>query len=442
VSGRRLIVLLLVLAAVAVPAGVLRAMCAGNSCDRTGASTSRVPFCPLPDALKQAIADGFREGRSPDVLAVTNGRAIAGGSDQANALVPWPGIGSAHTLGVPIVFRGTGVDPAAAAPDGTGLDQVAPTIAAVLGFDRPFPEVRAGVAVEGVASGERPRLVLVVALEGVGTADVADRASWPFLHSLLREGVGTKDGATGSLPLDPAATLATLGTGGLPSQHGITGTFIRNDDGAVVRAFGPDAPVTVIATLAEDLDEANAQRSKIGLVATDVADRGLVGGDWYPSHDRDAVAIAREGGEPVAVERILARGFGTDDVPDLLGVVLARGADQDERLREVVEAAERASGGSLLVAVAGTGENGIVTGPASLSADAVLAQVEDTVPGPAAVVAEAVAGGLFLDQAVLSQQHITGQVAVDALLAAEGPEGERMMADAFQGFAVSFARYC
>ena len=37
---------------------------------------------------------------------------------------------------------------------------------------------------------------------------------------------------------------------------------------------------------------------------------------------------------------------------------------------------------------------------------------------------------------------MTGQVAVDAMLAATRPDGERMLADAFQGFAVSFARYC
>ena len=52
------------------------------------------------------------------------------------------------------------------------------------------------------------------------------------------------------------------------------------------------------------------------------------------------------------------------------------------------------------------------------------------------------AGGVFLDQAVLREEQVTGQVAVDAMLSATGPDGERMLADAFQGFAVSFARYC
>ena len=49
---------------------------------------------------------------------------------------------------------------------GTGRDQVAPTISDVIGFRRPFPGVRAGVAVNGVATGARPRLVLKIALKG------------------------------------------------------------------------------------------------------------------------------------------------------------------------------------------------------------------------------------------------------------------------------------
>ena len=63
-------------------------------------------------------------------------------------------------------------------------------------------------------------------------------------------------------------------------------------------------------------------------------------------------------------------------------------------------------------------------------------------PGTRRAVAATVAGGVFLDQAVLREEQVTGQVAVDAMLSATGPDGERMLADAFQGFAVSFARYC
>ncbi|HEX5949868.1 MAG TPA: hypothetical protein VFZ96_02605, partial [Actinomycetota bacterium] len=63
-------------------------------------------------------------------------------------------------------------------------------------------------------------------------------------------------------------------------------------------------------------------------------------------------------------------------------------------------------------------------------------------PGSRPVVAAEVTGGLFLDQTVLTEQAVTGQAVVDTLLDAETSDGETMFADAFQGFAVSFARYC
>ena len=78
----------------------------------------------------------------------------------------------------------------------------------------------------------------------------------------------------GSLPLDPTAVESTIGTGGLPSQHGITGTWVRNTQGRLTRAFGPGAPPPVIASLGDDLDAATAGRAKIGLIRTTPGRRG------------------------------------------------------------------------------------------------------------------------------------------------------------------------
>jgi sialate O-acetylesterase len=55
---------------------------------------------------------------------------------------------------------------------------------------------------------------------------------------MLDDGAGTLEGETGSLPIDPAATLTTVGTGGLPSQHGITGSFVRLARQALSVAYG------------------------------------------------------------------------------------------------------------------------------------------------------------------------------------------------------------
>ena len=430
----------MICAAIGIPAVALRAACVGRSCSNGGADEARIPFCPLPDALKADLAAGFREGRSPDVFAVTRGATVRGGSDPADDLVPWPSLGAADTTGVPIVFSGTGVDASATVPGGTGLDQIAPTISDIIGLRRRHPGVRAGVAVKGVAAGAHPRLVLEIALKGIGTPDVLD-SSWRFLDSLFHRGAGTLHGTTGSLPLDPAATLTTIGTGGLPSQHGITGSYVRNSDGDVVRAWGDGAPLSVIATLPDDLDEKTGQRSMVGLVATDEADRGLIGGNWYPDHDRDAVTVASAPGSATAARDILAQGFGRDAVPDILGVVLA-GPGADARIGQIVGLARRASGGSLLVVVAGTGTNGVDPTNADATGSNVVQQVDDLVEGEAPIVDTTVAGGLFLDQATLASEQLSGDAAVQALLRVTTPDGQRMMADAFQGFAVSFARYC
>ncbi len=431
------------LAALGIPAGVLRAVCAGESCDPSP-TAARIPFCPLPASLKADLVAGFREGRSPDVLAVTRTAGVSEGAGQGAGMVPWPSVSGGPNTDVPLALWGAGVNGGVPVPEGAGLDQIAPTLSDVLGFRRPHPDVRSGVAVEGVANGEPPRLVLEIAWKGVGSADLrADREAWPFLRSLILRGTGTLGGDAGSLPLDPAATLTTIGTGGLPSQHGITGTLVRNDNGGVVRAWGPGSPLSVIATLPDDLDERFAEGPLIGLVARDIADRGIIGGNWYIGHDRDRVLVARGVDAVAAAERTLAAGFGRDEVPDLLAVVLGGSVGSMDRwTRELVAAATRASGGSVVVVVAGTGASGALRNSAGPTVSEVVAQVEAGVTGGGNVVAGAVAGGLFLDQDVLADGGISGDAAVQALLKATGPEGTPLMADAFQGFAVSFARYC
>jgi hypothetical protein len=438
VTGRRLLVMLVVLAAIGIPAAVLTATCAGRSCDASGGEVLRVPFCPLPAALKDGIANGFREGRSPDVLSVAAGTPVY--TDVAGLRTPWPATTFTDPR-VPIVFAGAGVTQGASVPDGTSLDRVAPTVSDVLGFERAFPEVRSGTTIAGIADGERPHLVLLIAWKGVGSSELEARpGDWPFLASLLEDGAGNLQGATGSLPLDPAATLTTIGTGGLPSQHGITGSFVRNGKGAVVQAYAPDAPVQIIATLADDLDHADPS-TLVGLVADDERDRGIVGGDWYPGEDPVDSVIGDSATAPLSVEVHLTTGYGADDVSDVIGVVLdGRVRSMDRWTREIVTEAQRATGESTLVVVAGTGS--AEASRLAVPDDELVAAVEDAVPGSEPAVAATVPGGLFLDQTVLRREQVTGQVAVDAMLSAVGPDGERMLADAFQGFAVSFARYC
>ncbi|MGH2636211.1 MAG: hypothetical protein ACRDHU_08720 [Actinomycetota bacterium] len=439
-TGRRLLILLVVLAVIGIPAGVLQAVCAGKSCDEPSGEAAPVPFCPLPGELRRQIVDGYREGRSPDVLGVVGRTPVF--TDLAGVRAPWPALDTATDVRVPIVFWGSGVSPDAPIPEGTTLDRIAPTVAHILGFGRPFPEVRSGTTIDGVANGTRPALVLLVAWKPVGTSELEDLpGEWPFLASLLDEGTGTLVAETGSLPLDPTATIATIGIGGLPFQHGVTGSFVRNDQGAVVPAFGDGAPIPVIATLADDLDDGTAQRAVVSLVASEELDRGLIGGEWYPEHDQDTVIVGRGDDAVAAARSLLPAPDGMDDVPDVLGVVLEGDVARLDRWTEqIVRAAGRATDDSVLVVVAGTGsgERGRLALPDSGLVDA----VENAVPGETPAVAAVVPGGIFLDQDALTEAAVTGQAAVDALLGLTDPEGREMMADAFQGFAVSFARYC
>jgi hypothetical protein len=439
-----LLTLLVALAAVAAPAGVLQALCAGRSCDEPEPPAARLPFCPLPAAIREAIAAGYRQGRSADVLGVAGSTPVFTETGGTDGRAPWPAIGPAPDTRVPIALAGAGIADAVSIPDGTTLDRIAPTIAEAIGLERPHADVRSGTPIDGVVvDAAAPELVLLVAWKWTGSAELeSSPEAGAWLTGLLRDGAGTFLGDAGSLPLDPTAALSTIGTGGFPSQHGVTGSFVRNDAGEVVPAFGAGAPIPVIASLADDLDQSTGQRSRIAIVATDELDRGLIGVGWaYDDADEDEVVIARGRDAVDAARSFLDDVEVGDGVTDLLAVVLDGGVShQTERTEDLLAAADLATGGSLLVAVAGTGtwERSMVAD----SDDRLVAAVERSVPGSDPVVDAVVPGGLFLDRDALTAAAVTGQRAVDALLGVTTPDGGSVLADAFQGFAVSFARYC
>ncbi len=440
-SSRRLLTLLLVLVVLGIPAGVMSAVCLGRSCDASKVIAVKVPFCPLPAGLRTQIENGYLQGRSPDVFGVTAAPgSVRGmtGAPGAGAAGPWPSISSDTGTQVPIVFQGTGVSRGAKVPDGIGLDDIAPTIAAAIRLKRPHPDVRAGTAVPGLASKERPRLVLEVAWQGIGTQDLqASPKSWPFLRSLMASGAGTTDAQTGSLPIDPAASLATIGTGGLPSQHGITGTLVRNDNGVLTEAYGKGAPVSVVATLADDMEHLWGKSTHVGLVEPSTADGGLVGGGWYVPEPRPTVST----GGAAAATAMLSEGFGSDPKPDLMAVVLHGSISRmDSETARLAAAASKVSHGSTMIVVAGTGSPTGLAKQAS-SAQEIASQVDSAIGAPG-VVQAAVPGGLFLDQSIMAQKGIAGGRFVQALAQVKGADGRTLMAETFPSFSISFARYC
>jgi hypothetical protein len=448
--GRRLSTLLLALVLLGAPAVVFRAFCLGNSCDAEGAQAqAAVPFCPLPRAMRHEIAAGFRQGRSPDVVATVADDAGVWTLVGRTTRVPWPatspqGVGtSLDGTRTPVVFFGEGIEPGAPL-ERVRLDAVAPTLEAITGFRRPHPEVRTGTAVEGVATArtEPIPLVVVIAWKGTGTADLDSApGGLPFLRGALARGAGTLEARTGSLPLDPAAVLTTIGTGGLPSSHGITGTLVRDGGGTVRRAWsGPDGG-SVIATFADDLDHGNGGSARVAAVVTDPTDRGIIGNGWYlDGRDRDIVERSGMGaGRPERLARriVASEGLGTDQATDVLGVVLAGPVGRiDAETGRVVDAVRREVPKATFV-VAGTGSLGE---RGTVDATSLTAGLDRAVGAP---VTEAwAAGGLFLDRAELTERSITAQQAADALSGQRTAAGEPLFADVSPSFAVAFGKYC
>jgi hypothetical protein len=443
----RLLSLVAIVAIAGIPAAVLRGLCVGHSCDELESAVSEVPFCSLPAAIREPFAAGF-EGelhRSPDILGVTRASIVSGGTafEGSQPAPAWPTLEPMSTR-VPLAFAGTGVSSSARVPDGTGLDDVAPTLAEMIDFRRPNPQVRSGKAIAGVASGEIPRLIIEVVMKHVGSSDLeAQPNSWPTLRSLMDEGAGTLDATTGAIPLDPAASLTTIGTGGLPNQHGITGTLVRDNEGRIVKAWGPKTPVHIIATLPDDLDEKLGQEPMIGLVRSDVADTGLIGGNWYVDVDKDEAITAPE--EPIkAFRRLLAKGFGADDVPDVLGVVLDGEIEEmDAELAEIQTLAIASITGDGSVALVATATGSTVDpGEADMDGTAIARLIERAVPGPAPVVAAVGPGGIFLNEKTLIDEEITEDDVLKPFGDLTGPDGRPLMADTFTAIAVSFERYC
>jgi hypothetical protein len=305
--------------------------------------------------------------------------------------------------------------------------------------------VRTGEPIESVAAGSAGRspLVVLIAWKGLGTPDLEEAAdAWPFLRAQLRRGSGTLEATTGSLPLDPAATLTSIGSGGLPSAHGITGATLRDDGGEVRPAWSAPGTGSVIATFADDLDHDSAGGAEVGAVLAARTDRGIVGDGWYLEHvDRDPVVVAA-GGPREAVEEaeaiVRSRRMGSDGVTDVLAIVLDGRVDAVDAATAELVTAIRASVPRTTFALAGTGS----LRPTTRSIDAtMLASEVDAVLG-AAVVEEPSGEGLFLDRDVLVADRLTAQQVADVLGRHRMESGAPLFADVSPSFVVAFSRYC
>jgi hypothetical protein len=435
---RRMLLVLVVAGLVAAPAAILAGLCLGNACRRSDAGQARVPFCSLPAELRSSIASGFRDTRSPHVLAVSGPTPVG---DESNGL-RWPSIKDVHLPDIPMVFAGSGVATGAEVPTGAALDSLAPTLAEIIGLRRPHPGVRTGEALSGIASGEPPRLAVLVVWKNVSSRELKRRPqTWPVLRGLMEDGAATMEATAGSLPTDPAAILATIGTGALPLDHGITGSFIRNDQGDVVVPWSEDSPFSVVAALGDDLDEIQDQTPRIGLVGTDERDQGLVGGNWYLDHDKDDTIIEPEpASQAEKAATLLSSGYGGDTTTDLLAVAMEGPIPElDTALGTILESAKDVSGGSFVMASTATGSAPFKASEAFPSAD--VEQQVDAEIGTN-VISATTPGGVFIDQEAMTRTGLSDDRVVTALRHVEDAGGNALFEDVFPAIAVTFAKYC
>jgi hypothetical protein len=434
-TGRRLVTLLVVLGIVGAPAVALRALCVGASCNDDPTTERAVPFCSLPAPLRDLLAAGFREGRSPEAMGVTARDVLLRNASRGGAA--WPAIDDGEVPAmVPLAFVGAGIE-GDELPAGR-LDDVAPTIEPLLGFRRPFPGVRSGEALAGVVDpGARSSLVVTIVWKRAGLDAMA-----AFRRAL--EGGPTPaigEVAVGSLPLDPAAVLTTIGSGGLPADHGIIGSILRSDVGDPVRAWSEGAPPSVVASLGDDLDEATAGEAKIGLVAEASTDRGLIGGTWYLSSgdpDDDDVVIERRAPGETVTALITDQGYGDGGAPDLLGITIDGASPRAAAETRAIVSFVRTTVPDATVVVTATGDAG--GGTDAITPAGFADTVASTIGAPA--VGALAAGGVFVDQDVVTERNVSTQRVVDAMTAVRTSRGERVLADAFPAFAVAFGRYC
>lgn len=441
-TGRRLASLLIVLLLIGAPAAALSFACAGASCDEPVAVTTDVPFCTLPESARSLLEAGYYKGRSPEVFAFAKAPDSVAGDDGGNAdgaSAVWPNPQSQRGTDVPLVMWGEGVVPGPI-EGSPGLEQIAPTLAAIAGFERGNEDVRSGTPIEGVWKPANPTLLVMIAVKGMfgparGFAEPRGRA------------IGTA--TTGSLPIDSTASLTTAGTGGLPDEHGITGSLIRDDEGRLVQAWGTDAPTSVIATLGDDLDDKSGQRALVGMVATAPTDRGLIGGNWYLDADRDDFEVAKPGKVGAAFAKMLLEGgYGTDETTDLIGVTIDATKERvlAAQVMQVEDALSRIEYHDILmegvpatVMMFGTGGENPLKHQAT--GEQVVSQVESALGAP--VVETAVPGGLFLDRSATTSAEITAGQVMRALDGVTAPGStDPLFLDAYPGFSVSFSRYC
>ena len=252
--------------------------------------------CAMPHEQLVRVWRGTDPQRSGQIVVVPQEPNFLGSNFPHSG--PWD-----YLQDVPLLWYGPGVVPALGSiRRPVTLADIAPTEAALLGFDFPAPD---GVALSEVSPPDAPPPLIVTLVWDAGGRSVLDAYpdDWPVLRSLIGGGVWYDDATVGSSPSITPATHATIGTGAFPMHTGQTDAEFRLGP-ELVRA-GALGPVLMMEpTLADLYDRAMGNEPLVGDLASvtwhlNMASHGALwgGGDRDIAVLRTPTAADNEGAE-------------------------------------------------------------------------------------------------------------------------------------------------
>jgi hypothetical protein len=253
--------------------------------------TGSAAACSLPADVRDRIVRGYRRDRSGQLMIVPHGfDFVSGGISHSTPF--------AYTQDVPMLWYGPGFVGARGSVDRpVTLADVAPTIANLIGFDWTAPDGHA--MTEALVPGlqQRPKLVIVLVLDGAGrfVLDLFPKA-WPNIRSLIPEGTWFDAATVGSSPSNTAPAHASIGTGAFPFRHGVLDNYIRFPSLAYQDPYAAGPNFALLnRTLAEEYAAAAGPDATVGLCATVSWHLGMLGRGSDGGTGPATMAILKEG---------------------------------------------------------------------------------------------------------------------------------------------------
>ncbi|MCC7127067.1 MAG: alkaline phosphatase family protein [Acidobacteria bacterium] len=193
---------------------------ATSAAPRPAATTDRQRWLEM-------FARGYFPGRSGQVFVIPREGDVITDRSPMYAFMhgsPWE-----YDVHIPLLIYGPGLVTAGDYPRAATQQDVAPTLAALMGARMP-PTVSGRALTEAMRAGApRPRVVVLIALDGM-RADYFDKYAdvLPTLTRLRKEGAWFRNTRINYLPTLTSVGHATIGTGADPAVHGLAANNLFN----------------------------------------------------------------------------------------------------------------------------------------------------------------------------------------------------------------------